>query len=283
MDCTSVFTIHKYYLYSSVEEVQRAYTGNRPMAHSSMLSITDLANMSTQIDKMNAELTNLSRVLEKLLATLAPLLGELSLEDEGIPASETKPSRQELIFEQYNVLNIDTETGTVTESANTSTDRLPRNDKSTTQYLPPFIPTLTCASFPMKVIGDVFYVGNGVTSVVGDAEIPSGIIVDATLVVKGNFTSGDNCRLLRNVKALKDITLGSKTVVEGNLVAGGKVTLGSSCIVHGVIESEGNIEIGEKAVIEGTLCSKSAIIADQSSSALASVYAAKGLSIQRAM
>jgi predicted acyltransferase (DUF342 family) len=227
---------------------------------------------------MNTELTNLARVLEKLLNNLANELEELPPLEEAITFSEVKTSKRELYFENYNVLNIDDGADGVEASTITSSDAHVGNEESVTESLPGYIPALTRASFPMKVVGDVFYVGNGVTSVVGDAEIPSGIIVDATLVVKGNFTSGENCRLLRDVKALKDITIGSNTVVEGNLVAGGKVTLGPSCVVLGAIDSEGDIEIGENAVIEGILCSKSSIVAGQFARVLRSAYAAKGLS-----
>jgi hypothetical protein len=230
---------------------------------------------------MNAELTNLARVLEKLLTNLEPVLEKLPPIEEEITTPEVKPSKQELYFEHYHVLNIDNGVGVAPDK--TSTGRMRSNEKVPTQYLPGYIPTLTRASFPMKVVGDVFYVGDGVTSVVGDAEIPSGTIVDATLVVKGNFTSGENCRLLRDIKALKDIAIGPNTVVEGKLVAGGKITLGSSCVAHGSIESEGDIEIGENAVIEGILCSKSSIIVGQFARVLRSVYAARGLSAQRAM
>lgn len=247
------------------------------MARSSLLSKKDLAYMSTRIDQMNTELTNLARVLEKILNNLANELEELPPLEEEIISSEVKPSKRELFFENYDVLNIDN--GADGEaSTTTSSGAHVGNEESVTEHLPGYIPALTRASFPMKVVGDVFYVGNGVTSVVGDAEIPSGIIVDATLVIKGNFTSGENCRLLRDVKALKDIAIGSNTVVEGNLVAGGKVTLGSSCVVHGAIDSEGDIEIGENTVIEGILCSKSSIVAGQFTRVLRSAYAAKGLS-----
>lgn len=248
------------------------------MARSSLLSKKDLAYMSTRIDQMNTELTNLARGLEKLLNTLANELEELPPIEEEITSSAVKPSKRELYFENYDVLNIDDKADGFEASTTTSSNAHVGNEDSVTEYLPGYIPALTRASFPMKVVGDVFYVGNGVTSVVGDAEIPSGIIVDATLVVKGNFTSGENCRLLRDVKALKDIVIGSNTVVEGSLVAGGKVTLGSSCVVHGAIDSEGDIEIGENAVIEGIVCSKSSIVAGQFARVLRSAYAAKGLS-----
>lgn len=248
------------------------------MARSSLLTKTDLAHISTRIDQMNTELANLARVLEKLLNNLANELEELPSLKKEIRVSEANSSKRELYFENYDVLNMDDRTKGVLESAETSSDVHVDKDDYATNYLPGYVPTFTRASFPMKVVGDVFYVGNGVTSVVGDAEIPSGIIVDATLVVKGNFTSGENCKLLRDVKALKDITIGTNTVVEGNLVAGGKVILGSNCIVHGAIDSEGDIEIGENAVIKGVLCSKSSIIAGQFARVLRSAYAAKGLS-----
>ena len=253
------------------------------MARSTSLSKADSTNNIVRINKINAELTNIANVLDKLLTNLAPLLEELPPLDAKIMSAKAKPSKQEFYFEHYNVVNLDSEAGTVAASDLTSTGRRQSDEKPANQYLPPYIPTLTCASFPMKVVGDVFYVGNGVTSVVGDAEIPSGTIVDATLVVKGNFRSGENCRLLRDVKALKDIAIGSNTVVEGNLVAGGKVTLGSSCVAHGAIDSEGDIEIGENAVIEGILCTKSSIIVDQFVKVLRSVYAARGFSTHRAM
>jgi cytoskeletal protein CcmA (bactofilin family) len=248
------------------------------MARSSLFTKTDLVHISTRIDQMNTELANLARVLEKLLANLANELEEMPLLGEEITASKAKLSERELYFENYNVLNIEDRTVDVLESAATPSDVHASKDEGATEYLPGYIPHFTRANFPMKVVGDVFYVGNGVTSVVGDAEIPSGIIVDATLVVKGSFTSGENCKLLRDVKALKDIAIGTNTVVEGNLVAGGKVTLGSNCIVHGAIDSEGDIEIGENAVIEGVLCSKSSIVAGQFAKVLRSAYAAKGIS-----
>jgi UDP-3-O-[3-hydroxymyristoyl] glucosamine N-acyltransferase len=151
-----------------------------------------------------------------------------------------------------------------------------------TQDVPRETVTAECTSFPMKVSGDVFYVGDGVTSVVGDAEIPSGTTVDATLVVKGNFKVGENCRLMRDVKALKDIAIGSNTTVEGSLVAGGKITLGSSCVVHGSMESDGDIEIDENTVVEGIIRSKSSIVLNSCAKVLQTVYAAKGVSAQKA-
>jgi serine acetyltransferase len=136
--------------------------------------------------------------------------------------------------------------------------------------------------FPMKVVGESFYVGDGVTSIVGDVEIPPGTTVDETLVVKGNFRSRECCRLLSNVKALKDIEIGDDTTVEGNLVSGGRVTVNSNCIVKGSIESEGNIEIGENVIVEENLSSKSSVVLSESAQVLRTINAAKGILRPRA-
>jgi hypothetical protein len=53
----------------------------------------------------------------------------------------------------------------------------------------------------------------GFASVVEDAERQFGTTVDAPLVVKGNFKSGENCRLLKDVKALKDIAFGPNAII----------------------------------------------------------------------
>lgn len=131
--------------------------------------------------------------------------------------------------------------------------------------------------FPMRVVGESFYVGDGVTSIVGDVEIPSGTTVDETLVVKGNFTSRKCCRLLKNVKALKDIEIGDDTTVEGTLVSGGKVTVNSNCVVMGSIESEGDIKIGENVIVKENLSSKSSIVLSKSAQVLRTINAAKGV------
>ncbi|UCH01635.1 MAG: hypothetical protein JSV20_07220 [Candidatus Bathyarchaeota archaeon] len=198
---------------------------------------------------MKLELADIARSAR----ALPPLEGEIT-------SAEATPSKRELNFRSYNLLNVD----------------------SKDQDTPWYTPTVKCVSFPMKVVGDVFYVGDGVTSVVGDAEIPSGTTVDATLVVKGNFRSGENCRLLKDVKALKNIVIGPNTAVEGNLVAGGKITLGSGCVVYGEIKSEGDIEIGEYVIIEEQIRSNSSIVLGQFTKVLRTVYAAKGLFAPRA-
>ncbi len=136
--------------------------------------------------------------------------------------------------------------------------------------------------FPMKVVGESFYVGDGVTSIVGDVEIPPGTTVDETLVVKGNFKSRESCRLLNNVKALKDIEIGEDTTVEGTLISGGKVTVNSNCVLKGSIESEGDIEIGENVIVRENLSSRSSIFLNKSAQVLRTIYAAKGVLRPRA-
>jgi hypothetical protein len=137
--------------------------------------------------------------------------------------------------------------------------------------------------FDLKTSGDVLKVGNGVISVIGDAEIPAETSVGTALIVKGNFKTGQNCRLLKSVKASGDLIIGAGTITEGNLVSGGKTALGVSCIVHGSIDADGDIEIDENAVVECALRSKSSIVMKQSAKVLQAVFAAKGLSMLKAM
>jgi predicted acyltransferase (DUF342 family) len=131
--------------------------------------------------------------------------------------------------------------------------------------------------FPMKVVGESFYVGDGVTSIVGDVEIPPGTTVDETLVVKGNFRSHECCRLLSSVKALKDIEIGDDTTVEGTLISGGRVVVHQNCVVKGSIESEGDIEIGENVIVRENLSSKSSVVLSKSAQVLRAINAAKGV------
>jgi hypothetical protein len=131
--------------------------------------------------------------------------------------------------------------------------------------------------FPMRVVGESFYVGDGVTSIVGDVEIPPGTTVDETLVVKGNFRSRERCRLLNNVKALKDIEIGDSTIVEGTLLSGGRVTVNTNCVVNGSIESDGNIEIGENVVVKKNLSSKLSIVLSKTARVFGAIRAAKGV------
>jgi cytoskeletal protein CcmA (bactofilin family) len=151
-----------------------------------------------------------------------------------------------------------------------------------TEIVPPEKDSSELINFPLETQGEVYYVGEGITSIVGDARIPSGTTVDSTLVVKGTLSVEEHCRLTKNIKALKDVAIGPNTNVEGNLVAGGKVVVGSHSIVHGSIDSDGDVEIKSEAVVEGEIRSKSAIILDESAKVLNAVYATKGLSAMKA-
>jgi UDP-3-O-[3-hydroxymyristoyl] glucosamine N-acyltransferase len=92
-------------------------------------------------------------------------------------------------------------------------------------------------------------VGDNLTAVVGDMEIPSGTTVNDVLVVKGKLRIGDNCRLFRKVKVLGDVSVGIGTVVEGDIVSGGSVVIGSSSVVGGSVKAAGRIEISKNVVI----------------------------------
>jgi hypothetical protein len=153
----------------------------------------------------------------------------------------------------------------------------PRVAEETAQDVAVEEPVGKHVGFPMKVVGEAFYVGDGVTSIVGDVEIPPGTTVDETLVVKGNFRSNEFCRLLKNVKALKDVDIGVDNTVEGNVVSGGKVTVGPNCVVEGSIESDGDVEIGDNVIIKQNLSSKSSVKVSRLAHVLRDIYAAKGI------
>ena len=53
----------------------------------------------------------------------------------------------------------------------------------------------------MKIIGEVFAPGDGITAVVGDVGIPDGAVVDKPLVVKGKIKIGANCQILEKFLA----------------------------------------------------------------------------------
>jgi UDP-3-O-[3-hydroxymyristoyl] glucosamine N-acyltransferase len=93
-------------------------------------------------------------------------------------------------------------------------------------------------NFLLKTNGEIFYVGNGVTIVVGDAEIPRNTEVDESLVIKGSLKIGEACKFLKDVKALQNIEIGRNSTVEGNLMSGGKITMGPNCQVKGTIQGE---------------------------------------------
>jgi predicted acyltransferase (DUF342 family) len=98
------------------------------------------------------------------------------------------------------------------------------------------------SDFPADIRAEVFTVGDNVTAVIGDLEIPSGTNINELLVVKGTLKIGDRCRIARKLKALGDIIVGSQTVIEDNLVSGGNVVIGEDSVVHGAIKAAGKIE-----------------------------------------
>ncbi len=103
--------------------------------------------------------------------------------------------------------------------------------------------------FPAYVAGEVFLVGDNVTAVVGDLELPSRTTVNETLVVKGELKIGDNCRLFRKVKVLGDVIVGIGTVIDGDVISGGNIVLGSGSKVGGCVRAAGQIKISEKVVV----------------------------------
>jgi hypothetical protein len=119
------------------------------------------------------------------------------------------------------------------------------------------------ADFSAKVKGEIFTVGDNVTVVVGDLQIPSGTDVNELLVVKGNLKVGDNCRMSRKLKALGDIIVGSGVVIGAGMVAGGNVNVGSHCIIRGSIQSKGKISI-PNGVVFGDEYSAAAVAENES-------------------
>jgi hypothetical protein len=115
--------------------------------------------------------------------------------------------------------------------------------------------------FPAKVTGTIFHVGDNVTAIVGDLEIPFGTSVSETLVVKGRLKICDNCKLSGNLKVLKDIAVGTNVEIVGNVISGGNIVVGAGSIIHGSVESAGEIEIAPTAVVKGKLRSKSPLAA----------------------
>ncbi len=109
--------------------------------------------------------------------------------------------------------------------------------------------------FPARISGEIFTVGDNVTAVVGDLEIPPNTRIDKTLVVKGALRIGDNCRIHGRLKALKDVTVGNDTTLDGDLISGGNVSIGSNVLITGSLQAAGQIKIGELATIERGLCS----------------------------
>jgi len=109
----------------------------------------------------------------------------------------------------------------------------------------------TALGFPAKISGDVFTVGDDVTAVVGDMEVPSGTTINKNIAVKGALRIGDNCRIHGKLEVLKDITVGADTVIDGDLISGGNVFVGPRSLITGSVKAAGVFEIEENAVVEG--------------------------------
>lgn len=105
-------------------------------------------------------------------------------------------------------------------------------------------------NFPAQVKGEVLTVGDNVTAIIGDMEIPSGTSVNELLVVKGNLKVGNKCHVLRKLKALGNITLGSEVVVEADMVAGRNIDIGANSIVRGSVKAKGKIHFHGKVTFE---------------------------------
>ncbi|UCH32434.1 MAG: hypothetical protein JSV05_03385 [Candidatus Bathyarchaeota archaeon] len=133
--------------------------------------------------------------------------------------------------------------------------------------------------FPAKVETQVYHVGDNVTAMVGDVEIPSGTTIYETLVVKGHLRIGDDCRILGKVKALGDVIIGANTKIEKNVISGRNVIVGPNSVIRGSVESVGDIESKEYAVIEGGVRSKSTVELNQYTRVYGTLNAAKGVSV----
>jgi hypothetical protein len=95
--------------------------------------------------------------------------------------------------------------------------------------------------FKANVEGEIFHVGNEVTAIIGDLEIPPETIVEDTLVVKGNFIIGKKGVIEGTIKALGNITIGDYSIIKGSVVSGGVVTVGSQVKIFGKIVSNKTI------------------------------------------
>ncbi len=104
--------------------------------------------------------------------------------------------------------------------------------------------------FPAKFSCETFTVGDNVTAIVGDIEVPSGSYINKTLVVKGNLVIGDSCKVRGNLKVLKDATIGAGVIIDGNLVSGGNVLVGPHVLITGSVQATGYVKMGEHATIE---------------------------------
>lgn len=150
-----------------------------------------------------------------------------------------------------NLFSADSKQPSRSQSSNLPEKNLSKPRKNS-DFQPPKVETSdgnVTLKFPANVGGEVLVVGDNVTAVVGDLEIPSGATVNDTLVVKGNLKIGDKCRLSRKAKALGDVTVGNDTVIDGDIVSGGNVVIGVNSVVGGRVRAAGRIKISEKVTV----------------------------------
>ena len=107
------------------------------------------------------------------------------------------------------------------------------------------------AAAGIKTSGDVFYVGDGVVTVVGDAEIPDGSTLDKSLVVKGKVKVGANCLILGNLKALGSIIIVDRCTIKANVASGDSIELGEDAVVEGDVHAKSTVSLSEGAGIRG--------------------------------
>jgi len=131
-------------------------------------------------------------------------------------------------------------------------------------------------TFPAKVVGSVFHVGDDVTAVVGDVEIPSKARVNEILVVKGRLKIGESCQILKNVKAMKDVQVGANTRVDGNIVSGGRVIAQKGVMVKGKINTHKGLSIAPGAVLKSSIMVQGDIKICGSSEILGDIIAESG-------
>lgn len=140
---------------------------------------------------------------------------------------------------------------TCRKKANLQKSQLEENDQQPFQERceRPNSDEVKALKFPAYIAGEVFMVGDNLTAIIGDMEIPSGTTVTDTLVVKGKLRIGDNCHLFKKVKVLGDVSVGIGTIIEGDIVSGSNIELGSNSVVGGSVRASGRIEIHNNVVI----------------------------------
>jgi len=125
--------------------------------------------------------------------------------------------------------------------------------------------SMTPAGFQMKVSGEIFHPGDGVTAVIGDVEIPDGSIVDKPLVVKGKITIGANCQILQDLKALGGILMAGGCSVKARISSGSTIEVGKNTIIEGDVHTESSIKLFEGAKIFGLVDAGGAYVSVENS------------------